>query len=590
MQAQHNPQQSGDETMPFTSYWGECMVNKKGILIVDDNELDRSLLADILQEKYEVFTAENGREALTVLRANFKQVAVILLDLYMPVMNGYEFLSVQQADESIAEIPVIVITQQDNNDAEIEALSYGASAYLTKPYVRELILQKIGDEIRKQEVDHLMKSLDVDTLTGCYNRDGFCKKAQILLREDEAAYDIVAFDIEQFRVVNDVYGIHEGDRLLQYLARIMTGFARERGGLCGRISGDCFVMLLTRKSGYEEEMVSYVDRAMERYPLQMKIVVRFGIYQIENRTIDVTVMYDRAVLAVKRIKGKYGELYAYFDDSMRDELLLEKEITNSMQQALADGEFLVYLQPKCNLKTEEYVGAEALIRWQNPERGLLPPGQFIPIFEKNGFITEVDLYVWEQVCQMLARWKKENRPLIPISVNVSRADLYHSDFLDRILELTDKYDIESSLLHMEITETVYTENQNQILDMVNQMGELGFKVEMDDFGSGYSSLNMLTEIPVDVLKLDMRFLEGYSAGKAKGNILEFSVGLAKSLGLESVAEGVETREMVDELRRLNCEMGQGYYFSRPIPIHEFEQKLDSNQKLDNSSQKLAVNA
>lgn len=566
------------------------MVNKKGILIVDDNELDRSLLADILQEKYEVFTAENGREALTVLRANFKQVAVILLDLYMPVMNGYEFLSVQQADESIAEIPVIVITQQDNNDAEIEALSYGASAYLTKPYVRELILQKIGDEIRKQEVDHLMKSIDVDTLTGCYNRDGFCKKAQILLREDEAAYDIVAFDIEQFRVVNDVYGIHEGDRLLQYLARIMTGFARERGGLCGRISGDCFVMLLTRKSGYEEEMVSYVDRAMERYPLQMKIVVRFGIYQIENRTIDVTVMYDRAVLAVKRIKGKYGELYAYFDDSMRDELLLEKEITNSMQQALADGEFLVYLQPKCNLKTEEYVGAEALIRWQNPERGLLPPGQFIPIFEKNGFITEVDLYVWEQVCQMLARWKKENRPLIPISVNVSRADLYHSDFLDRILELTDKYDIESSLLHMEITETVYTENQNQILDMVNQMGELGFKVEMDDFGSGYSSLNMLTEIPVDVLKLDMRFLEGYSAGKAKGNILEFSVGLAKSLGLESVAEGVETREMVDELRRLNCEMGQGYYFSRPIPIHEFEQKLDSNQKLDNSSQKLAVNA
>ena len=578
MQAQHDPQCNENGKVPFTSYWGECMVNKNGILIVDDNELDRSLLADILQEKYEVFTAANGREALTVLHENCNRIAVILLDLYMPVMNGYEFLSVQQADEAIADIPVIVITQQDNSDAEIEALSYGASAYLTKPYVRELILQKIGDEIRKQEVDHLMKSIDVDTLTGCYNRDGFCKKARILLKEDEAVYDIVAFDIEQFRVVNDVYGIHEGDRLLQYLARIMTGFARERGGLCGRISGDCFVMLLTRKSGYEEEMISYVDKAMERYPLQMKIVVRFGIYQIEDRSIDVTVMYDRAVLAVKRIKGKYGEACAYFDDSMRDELLLEKEITNSMQQALADGEFLVYLQPKCNLKTEEYVGAAALIRWQNPERGLLPPGQFIPIFEKNGFITEVDLYVWEQVCQMLARWKRENRPLIPISVNVSRADLYHSDFLDRILELTDKYEIESSLLHMEITETVYTENQNQILDMVNQMGKLGFKVEMDDFGSGYSSLNMLTEIPVDVLKLDMRFLEGYSAGKAKGNILEFSVGLAKSLGLESVAEGVETREMVDELKRLNCEMGQGYYFSRPIPIHEFEQKLDSNQK------------
>lgn len=562
--------------MPVTSYWGECMINKKGILIVDDSELDRSILADILQEKYKVFTAANGRDALAVLHENGDHIAVILLDLYMPVMNGYEFLSVQQADEVIADIPVIVITQQDNNDAEIEALSYGASAYLTKSYDRELILQKIGDEIRKQEVDYLMKTIDLDTLTGCYNREGFCKKAQDLLRED-AVYDIIAFDIEQFRVVNDIYGIHEGDRLLQYLARIMTGFARENGGICGRISGDCFVMLLVRKNGYEE-MVGYVDKAMERYPLQMKIVVHFGIYQIEDRTIDVTVMYDRAVLAVKRIKGKYGEAYAYFDDSMRNELLLEKEITNSMQQALADGEFLVYLQPKCNLKTEEYVGAEALIRWMNPERGLLPPSQFIPIFEKTGFITEVDLYVWEQVCRMLARWKQENRTLIPISVNVSRADLYHSDFMDRILELMDKYDIEPSLLHMEITETVYTENQNQILDMVNQMEKLGFKVEMDDFGSGYSSLNMLTEIPVDVLKLDMRFLEGYSAGKAKGNILEFSVGLAKSLGLESVAEGVETREMVDELKRLNCEMGQGYYFSRPIPIHEFEQKFDKNQK------------
>lgn len=562
--------------MPVTSYWGECMINKKGILIVDDSELDRSILADILQEKYKVFTAANGRDALAVLHENGDHIAVILLDLYMPVMNGYEFLSVQQADEVIADIPVIVITQQDNNDAEIESLSYGASAYLTKSYDRELILQKIGDEIRKQEVDYLMKTIDLDTLTGCYNREGFCKKAQDLLRE-EAVYDIIAFDIEQFRVVNDIYGIHEGDRLLQYLARIMTGFARENGGICGRISGDCFVMLLVRKNGYEE-MVGYVDKAMERYPLQMKIVVHFGIYQIEDRTIDVTVMYDRAVLAVKRIKGKYGEAYAYFDDSMRNELLLEKEITNSMQQALADGEFLVYLQPKCNLKTEEYVGAEALIRWMNPERGLLPPGQFIPIFEKTGFITEVDLYVWEQVCRMLARWKQENRTLIPISVNVSRADLYHSDFMDRILELMDKYDIEPSLLHMEITETVYTENQNQILDMVNQMEKLGFKVEMDDFGSGYSSLNMLTEIPVDVLKLDMRFLEGYSAGKAKGNILEFSVGLAKSLGLESVAEGVETREMVDELKRLNCEMGQGYYFSRPIPIHEFEQKFDKNQK------------
>ena len=547
------------------------MINKKGILIVDDSELDRSILADILQEKYKVFTAANGRDALAVLHENGDHIAVILLDLYMPVMNGYEFLSVQQADEVIADIPVIVITQQDNNDAEIEALSYGASAYLTKSYDRELILQKIGDEIRKQEVDYLMKTIDLDTLTGCYNREGFCKKAQDLLRE-EAVYDIIAFDIEQFRVVNDIYGIHEGDRLLQYLARIMTGFARENGGICGRISGDCFVMLLVRKNGYEE-MVGYVDKAMERYPLQMKIVVRFGIYQIEDRTIDVTVMYDRAALAVKRIKGKYGEAYAYFDDSMRNELLLEKEITNSMQQALADGEFLVYLQPKCNLKTEEYVGAEALIRWMNPERGLLPPAQFIPIFEKTGFITEVDLYVWEQVCRMLARWKQENRTLIPISVNVSRADLYHSDFMDRILELMDKYDIESSLLHMEITETVYTENQNQILDMVNQMEKLGFKVEMDDFGSGYSSLNMLKEAPVDEIKLDMRFLSAADPYGRAEEILHMIITMGNHMKLSIIAEGVETEQQKVMLQGFGCNKAQGYFYARPMRKVEYTELL-----------------
>ena len=564
--------------MPVTSYWGECMINKKGILIVDDSELDRSILADILQEKYKVFTAANGRDALAVLHENGDHIAVILLDLYMPVMNGYEFLSVQQADEVIADIPVIVITQQDNNDAEIEALSYGASAYLTKSYDRELILQKIGDEIRKQEVDYLMKTIDLDTLTGCYNREGFCKKAQDLLRE-EAVYDIIAFDIEQFRVVNDIYGIHEGDRLLQYLARIMTGFARENGGICGRISGDCFVMLLVRKNGYEE-MVGYVDKAMERYPLQMKIVVRFGIYQIEDRTIDVTVMYDRAVLAVKRIKGKYGEAYAYFDDSMRNELLLEKEITNSMQQALADGEFLVYLQPKCNLKTEEYVGAEALIRWMNPERGLLPPAQFIPIFEKTGFITEVDLYVWEQVCRMLARWKQENRTLIPISVNVSRADLYHSDFMDRILELMDKYDIESSLLHMEITETVYTENQNQILDMVNQMEKLGFKVEMDDFGSGYSSLNMLKEAPVDEIKLDMRFLSAADPYGRAEEILHMIITMGNHMKLSIIAEGVETEQQKVMLQGFGCNKAQGYFYARPMREAEYTELL-KKEKAEN---------
>jgi len=373
-------------------------------------------------------------------------------------------------------------------------------------------------------------------------------------------------------VVNDIYGIHEGDRLLQYLARIMTGFARENGGICGRISGDCFVMLLVRKNGYEE-MVGYVDKAMERYPLQMKIVVRFGIYQIEDRTIDVTVMYDRAVLAVKRIKGKYGEAYAYFDDSMRNELLLEKEITNSMQQALADGEFLVYLQPKCNLKTEEYVGAEALIRWMNPERGLLPPAQFIPIFEKTGFITEVDLYVWEQVCRMLARWKQENRTLIPISVNVSRADLYHSDFMDRILELMDKYDIESSLLHMEITETVYTENQNQILDMVNQMEKLGFKVEMDDFGSGYSSLNMLKEAPVDEIKLDMRFLSAADPYGRAEEILHMIITMGNHMKLSIIAEGVETEQQKVMLQGFGCNKAQGYFYARPMREAEYTELL-----------------
>lgn len=546
------------------------MFSRKKILVVEDNALNRSLLCEILSADYDVEEAENGQEALDVLKQFGEGISLILLDIIMPVMDGYTFLSVMKADPAYSSIPVIVTTQNDAESDEVAALSHGATDFVAKPYKPQIILHRVAGIIRLRETAAMINVFQYDRLTGLFSKEFFYQQVRdVLLRNPDTHYDILCSDIENFKLVNDVFGVKTGDRLLRGIGN--TYAERLKGyGICGRLNSDQFACLIERKFTYTDQMFIEATAVVNQLPDIHNIVMKWGIYSVDDRTVSIEQMCDRALLAARSIKGQYGKYFAIYDDTLRNQLLREQAITESMEAALSENQFLVYLQPKYRIKDESLVGAEALVRWNHPEWGFLSPAEFIPLFEKNGFITRLDRFVWEKACAILRDWDDRGFLPISVSVNVSRADIYNEDLADTLVKLVEKYRLAPSRLHLEITESAYTENPIQIIDTVTQMRELGFVIEMDDFGSGYSSLNMLNDMPIDILKLDMKFIRTEMAKPKSQGILQFIINLARWMNLSVVAEGVETKAQLLRLTEIGCDYVQGYYFAKPMPYQEFE--------------------
>ena len=550
------------------------MFSRKKILVVEDNALNRSLLCQILSADYDVEEAENGQEALGVLRQFGEGISLILLDIIMPVMDGYTFLSIMKADPSYSSIPVIVTTQNDAESDEVAALSHGATDFVAKPYKPQIILHRVAGIIRLRETAAMINMIQYDRLTGLYSKQYFYQQAgEVLLRNPDQQYDIICSDIENFKLINDVFGVKAGDRLLRGIGNAYA--ERLKGiGICGRLNSDQFACLLKHRDDYTDDM--FIEASILTNGLLdiHNIVMKWGIYNVEDRSVSIEQICDRALLAARSIKGQYGKYFAIYDDTLRTQLLREQAITDSMESALSQNQFLVYLQPKYRIKDEVLVGAEALVRWNHPVWGFLSPAEFIPLFEKNGFITRLDRFVWEKACAVLHDWDERGYYPMSVSVNVSRADIYNEDLADTLVKIIEKYDLDPSRLHLEITESAYTENPKQIIDTVTTLRELGFVIEMDDFGSGYSSLNMLNDMPIDILKLDMKFIRSEMAKPKSQGILQFIINLASWMNLSVVAEGVETKAQLLRLTEIGCDYVQGYYFAKPMPCQEFEGLLD----------------
>lgn len=550
------------------------MFSRKKILVVEDNALNRSLLCQILSADYDVEEAENGQEALGVLRQFGEGISLILLDIIMPVMDGYTFLSIMKADHSYSSIPVIVTTQNDAESDEVAALSHGATDFVAKPYKPQIILHRVAGIIRLRETAAMINMIQYDRLTGLYSKQYFYQQAgEVLLRNPDQQYDIICSDIENFKLINDVFGVKAGDRLLRGIGNAYA--ERLKGiGICGRLNSDQFACLLKHRDDYTDDM--FIEASILTNGLLdiHNIVMKWGIYNVEDRSVSIEQICDRALLAARSIKGQYGKYFAIYDDTLRNQLLREQAITDSMESALSQNQFLVYLQPKYRIKDEVLVGAEALVRWNHPVWGFLSPAEFIPLFEKNGFITRLDRFVWEKACAVLHDWDERGYYPMSVSVNVSRADIYNEDLADTLVKIIEKYDLDPSRLHLEITESAYTENPKQIIDTVTTLRELGFVIEMDDFGSGYSSLNMLNDMPIDILKLDMKFIRSEMAKPKSQGILQFIINLASWMNLSVVAEGVETKAQLLRLTEIGCDYVQGYYFAKPMPCQEFEGLLD----------------
>lgn len=549
------------------------MMPKRQILIVEDNEINRAMLAGILSADYDVLEAENGQEALSILKRYKEEISLVLLDIVMPVMDGYSFLTIMKADPAYASIPVIVTTQNDGEADEVAALSHGASDFVAKPYRAQVILHRVASIIHLRETAAMINLIQHDRLTGLYSKEFFYQRVkELLMNNPDREYDIICSDIDNFKLINDIFGIPAGDRLLCSVADMYKNLVGE-SGICGRFNADQFACLLERRNDYTDTYFVHAEEKINSIFNIKSVVMKWGVYPIVDRNISVEQMCDRTFLAVRSIKGRYGVHFAIYNNKLRNSLLREQEITDSMEEALAEKQFVIYLQPKYSVEDNQLAGAEALVRWKHPEWGLLSPIEFIPLFERNGFITRLDQYVWDKVCEILKGWNDKGYSRISISVNVSRADVYQVDLADDLTTLVKRYGLNRSSLHLEITESAYTENPEQIIETVEHLRKLGFVIEMDDFGSGYSSLNMLNRMPLDILKLDMQFVQNETAKSNNEGILHFIMDLAKWMRLSVVAEGVETSEQLERIREVGCNYVQGYYLGKPMPCQDFEELL-----------------
>ena len=562
---------------------------RKKILIVEDNEFNRALLVEILSSQYETLEAENGKVGLEILEREKEAVSLILLDIVMPVMNGYEFLDALKANPAIASIPVIVTTQNEGENDEIAALERGASDFVAKPYKAKVILRRVASIIHLRENATMLNLFQKDRTTGLLSKEYFCQQAEKILRSNpDKTYDIICSDVENFKLINDAFGMQGGNKVLKTMGGICQKSTDTLGGICSRFHADQFVSMIEHTEGYSDELYEALTAETREKCGFSNIVIKWGIYQTGDRKISVEQMYDWALQGARSIKGQYGRYYAFYDDKLRSEMLRDQAILDCMEEALEQGQFQVKLQPKYKAAGGLFTDAEALVRWCHPEWGMQSPAVFIPLFERNGFITKLDQYVWEKVCQMMQQWDKEGLEPVNISINVSRADVYNVNLVDTLLDLVKRYNIAPKRLHLEITESVYTESPEDIIQNVTRLREKGFVVEMDDFGSGYSSLNMLNRMPMDILKLDMQFIRTEMEMPESRRTLRYIIGLAHWLNLSVVAEGVETKEQLEHLRNLGCDYIQGYYLAKPMDPADFEelfrQQIPEQEKKDQTFQ------
>lgn len=437
--------------------------------------------------------------------------------------------------------------------------------------VYSILLRKMTAlSIQRKDYESLKDKVQQDLVTGVYNRYSFYDKAREMLYNSSEVMYIVMADIANFKVVNDLYGMDMGDQLLSYMAKAFLELGKERNMIVARFTGDHFYMCLSAQDFHE---IAFPQR-FKTFLQDMEITVSYGVFQAEPQmNIPVNIMCDRANLAAHDKEQKSVGYIRYYSDEERNRIIQKQEIENDMEKALENHQFCVYVQPKYDINEGTIVGGEALVRWKHPQKGMISPGVFIDIFEKNGFIVQLDYYVWEETCRILADLKAQGISGYPVSINVSRAHFYGTDILNKLTELIEKYQLQPQDLELEITESICGEDSEVIYQKIRNLQHAGFKVAMDDFGSGYSSLNMLKEMPLDIIKMDLKFLDGGEDEEKSRNILYTLISLAQNLNLFVVVEGVETEDQVEFLRQIGNHYVQGYYFSRPVESAVYENML-----------------
>ncbi|MDD2972923.1 MAG: EAL domain-containing protein [Lachnospiraceae bacterium] len=559
-------------------------MGKQMILIAEDNAVNCKLLVKILQDEYEIVIAPDGQKAIEQIQAQKDQFSAILLDLIMPVKNGFDVLDYMK-QYKLQHIPTIVMTGESGDEVETKALDWGAWDFVPKPYNPKILKTRLKSVIAKSEVSSFAKvkhTAEHDQLTDLYNRRHFFEITELLARKHPGeAKAFIRLDVNQFRLINSFLGERGGDRLLRFMANKIRDFAEVNPWFAyGRIESDIFACFIPFEKETCEKGLEQIIQELIKYDAGITIKPSIGIYETWEDDLNAESMYTSATHAASMNKDKYLVYISYYNKQMSESLKNEKLITFEMQKALEQREFQIYFQPKYNTQTKSPFGAEVLVRWKHPEKGMISPGLFIPVFEKNGFIGKLDNFVWEKTCECLQGWLKEGIHLAPVSVNMSRAELSNTNIVDTLIGLVKKYEIPPKLLNVELTESAYMDNPEIINEVIHRLHQAGFTVLMDDFGSGYSSLNTLKDIDVDILKVDMKFLSIDANNTKSKKILTSVITMAQWIELPVITEGVETEEQYEFLQSIGCEYIQGYYFAKPMPYEEYDRVIRIQEPIE----------
>ena len=549
------------------------------LLIVDEVEDNRKEFKKIFPDDYEILEAVNEQTADKLINENN----------FDSVIADLKFIAHLKDNKKISDVPLVAIVDPNDENAGEMAIEIGAFEIVTKPFNQTIVAYRVQNVIKHFEdlrkiraikdgkISELHKYIEIDPLTGLMNRETFYKRASNLMQENiEIKYYVIYFDISCFKAINDLFQIETGNLILKTAANYFNKSIKN--GLCSRIEADHFVICVPQANFDIEKLIIGLDRAVRSLNITHNVLFYAGIYPVSNPALPVDQMCDRANMALRKIKGNYMNRYAYYDAGMRELMLQDHMIVRDMEAALNENQFAIFLQPVYNIVKNSIESAEALVRWFHPANGMISPGKFIPVFERNGFIVKVDRFVWEEVCKFINNQREETGDVLPISVNVSRLNFYNLDLLEFLLGLLEKYDLEPWMLKLEITESTYMDNSHQLMSIIRVFREEGFPVLMDDFGSGYSSLNMLKNLPVDVLKVDMAFVRELEESERAYMILKFIMNLAHNLGMDVVVEGVETQKQLDYLVNLGADKIQGYFFSRPLPVNDFKKLLEKSKE------------
>ncbi|MBR0420471.1 MAG: EAL domain-containing protein [Erysipelotrichaceae bacterium] len=569
---------------------GGFFASKRLILVADDEFINRELLNVILKDDYDLIFAENGEEALLKIREYKDTLSLVLLDILMPAMTGIEVLRAAKADSETSKIPIVVVTSE--SAAEVESLQLGAIDFIPKPYPNaEVIKARVLRTIELSEGKDIISSTERDSLTGLYNKEFFYRYAEQFDQfHKDTPMDAVVLDVNHFRMINERYGNAYGDEVLCRIGEKVREMVRDSGGIVCRKEADTFLIYCPHREDYKEIIENASVGLAGDDSANNRVRLRIGVYSDVDKTLDIERRFDHAKTAADSVKNSFAKNIGIYDNEIHEKELYAEQLIEEFPRAIKEGQFKVFYQPKFDVRpdTPILVSAEALVRWIHPELGMISPGAFIPLFEENGLIQKLDDYVWRQTAKQIREWKDNFNYGIPVSVNVSRIDMYDPNLKDTIMGIIEEAGLESSDLILEVTESAYTEDSAQIIRTVEDLRSLGFMIEMDDFGTGYSSLNMISNLPIDAIKLDMQFVR--SAFKEGGNtrMVEIIIDIADFLKVPVIAEGVETENQLNALKRLGCDIVQGYFFSKPVPSKEFEpfilQRKEAEKALSDNPQ------